>query len=556
MSQKPRGSTALIAAVVALGGFLMGFDSAVISGVTGPVRRVFKLSPGELGTVVACLTLSATLAMALVGPIADRYGRKRVLAITALMFSVSAVWSALATTYASLIAARLLGGFGVGGALIVAPMYIAEVAPAAKRGRLVSFNQLNIVLGFSAAFFSNYFIEKGMPQAEGGPVNDAWRWMLAVEAVPAIIYFLSLWIVPNSPRWLAMKGRRDEARSVLKWANGEEDADVALAEIEANLRSDGQEKKAGFKDLLHPRMRFVMIVGLGLGFFQQITGINAIFYYSTTIFEMAGSGREASLEQAIYVGLVNVAFTVLAMWLIDRAGRKPLLFAGTALMAAALLSTGYAFQQATFVPEGERYEKVIAGLIKDLPEASEPEQAEPTEPTEPREQAEEPVHPLQVALTELGSDVYEDQFAFLDAVTASVAATGDAPTIEAVADKAQDLAKGALRINGQMVLLAIMAYIAGFAISLGPVMWAMFSEIFPARTRGVAISAAGFFNSGISFLVQKLFPVGLAAAGPDKVFYFFGTFAVLALLFSIFVVPETKGKSLEELEAELIGPAS
>lgn len=528
MSQKPRGSTALIAAVVALGGFLMGFDSAVISGVTGPVRRVFELSPGQLGTVVACLTLSATLAMALVGPLADRFGRKRVLAVTALMFSVSAVWSATAPSYGSLIAARLLGGLGVGGALIVAPLYIAEVAPAAKRGRLVSFNQLNIVLGFSAAFFSNYFIEKGMPQVEGGPVNDAWRWMLAVEAVPAIVYFLSLWIVPNSPRWLAMKGRRDEARTVLAWANGEENADAALAEIDENLSSDKNEKKAGFADLLHPRMRFVMIVGLGLGFFQQITGINAIFYYSTTIFEMAGSGREASLEQAIYVGLVNVVFTVIAMWLIDRAGRKPLLFVGTALMAVALLSTGYAFQQATFVPEGARYESAIAGLPA----------------------------PGQAALADLGGQVFQDQFAFLDAVEVTVAATGDAPSIEAAADRAQDLAKGALRINGQMVLLAIMAYIAGFAISLGPVMWAMFSEIFPARTRGVAISAAGFFNSAISFLVQKLFPVGLAAAGPDKVFYFFGVFAVLAMLFSIFVVPETKGKSLEELEAELIGPAS
>ena len=528
MSQQPRGSTALIAAVVALGGFLMGFDSAVISGVTGPVVSVFELSPGELGTVVACLTLSATLAMALAGPLADRYSRKRVLAVSALMFSISAVWSALATSYVSLIAARLLGGFGVGGALIVAPMYIAEVAPAAKRGRLVSFNQLNIVLGFSAAFFSNYFIEKGMPQAEGQAVNDAWRWMLAVEAIPAFVYLVSLWIVPNSPRWLAMRERREEARAVLAWANGEGAADAALAEIDANLSSDKLEKKAGFADLLHPRMRFVMVVGLGLGFFQQITGINAIFYYSTTIFEMAGSGREASLEQAIYVGLVNVVFTVIAMWLIDRAGRKPLLLVGTSLMALALMTTGYAFNKATFVPEGDRYEKVIDGL---------PE-------------------PGKAALASLGAEVYQDQFAFLDAVEASVKATGDEASIEAASGKAQDLAKGALRINGQLVLLAIMAYIAGFAISLGPVMWAMFSEIFPARTRGVAISAAGFFNSGISFLVQKLFPVGLAVAGPDKVFFFFGTFAVLALLFSIFVVPETKGKSLEELEADLIGPAS
>lgn len=527
MSQKPRGSTALIAASVALGGFLMGFDSAVISGVTGPLKSVFQLSASELGTVVACLTLSATLAMAIAGPLADRFGRKRVLAVTALLFTISAIWSALATTYVGLIAARLIGGFGVGGALIIAPLYIAEIAPAEKRGRLVSFNQLNIVLGFSAAFFSNYFIEKAMPNTEPGVFNDAWRWMLAVEAVPAIIYLVALWVVPNSPRWLAMKGRREEARQVLAWASGEARADAALAEIDANLEAAKTESKAGLRELLHPRMRFVMIVGLGLGFFQQITGINAIFYYSTTIFEMAGSGREASLEQAIYVGLVNVVFTVIAMWLIDRAGRKPLLIAGTTLMAAALLTTGMAFNNATFQAQGPLFDAAASGL---------PATAK-------------------TAIGGLADEVYEDQFAFLAALETSVKATGDAEAIAAVEGAAQDLAKGGLRINGMLVLLAIMGYIAGFAISLGPVMWAMFSEIFPARMRGIAISAAGFFNSAISFLVQKLFPVGLATLGPDKVFFFFGGFAVLALAFSAFVVPETKGKSLEELEAELIGPS-
>jgi sugar porter (SP) family MFS transporter len=525
MSQTPRGSTALIAAVVALGGFLMGFDSAVISGVTSPIKKVFSLSPGELGTVVACLTLSATLAMAIAGPLADRFGRKRVLAVTAMLFSASAVWSALATSFESLVAARLIGGFGVGGALIIAPMYIAEVAPSEKRGRLVSFNQLNIVLGFSAAFFSNYFIEKAMPQVDGAAINDAWRWMLAVEAIPAIIYLFALFIVPNSPRWLAMKGRREEARTVLAWASGEARADEELKEIESNLGAAKNASRPGIGELLHPRMRFVMIVGLGLGFFQQITGINAIFYYSTTIFELAGSGREASLEQAIYVGLVNVVFTVIAMRLIDRAGRKPLLIVGTTLMAAALITTGMAFKNATFQPEGERFENAVSGLPA----------------------------PAAGALRGMQGETYGDQFAFLDAVNARVADVGDAAAIEEVQGKAQDIAKGALRINGLMVLIAIMAYIAGFAISLGPVMWAMFSEIFPARMRGLAISAAGFFNSAISFMVQKLFPVGLASYGPDMVFFFFGGLAVAALVFSAFVVPETKGKTLEELEAELIG---
>ncbi|MFT5735285.1 MAG: SP family arabinose:H+ symporter-like MFS transporter, partial [Planctomycetota bacterium] len=194
---------------------------------------------------------------------------------------------------------------------------------------------------------------------------------------------------------------------------------------------------------------------------------------------------------------------------------------------AALLTTGMAFKNATFQAQGPLFDAAASGL---------PATAK-------------------TAVGGLADEVYEDQFAFLAALETSVKATGDTEAIAAVEGAAQDLAKGGLRINGMLVLLAIMGYIAGFAISLGPVMWAMFSEIFPARMRGIAISAAGFFNSAISFLVQKMFPVGLATLGPDKVFFFFGGFAVLALAFSAFVVPETKGKSLEELEAELIGPS-
>jgi len=536
--------TLLISLTVALGGFLMGFDSAVISGVVDPVKDRFDLTPDQVGTAVACLTLGATLAMAIAGRIADVLGRKPVLIFTAALFSVSALWSALATSYEELVVARVIGGFGVGGALLIAPMYIAEIAPPEKRGRLVSFNQLNIVLGFSAAFFSNYFLEQyfKIPAPTAADPNAmavdpvAWRWMLGVEAIPAILYLLSLTTVPRSPRWLAIRGRFDEARAVLARTGGEGTADAALAEVRENLSSASGD--AGYGELLASRMRLVMLIGLGLGFFQQITGINAIFYYATTIFELTGSGRDAALMQAIYVGLVNVVFTLIAMRLIDRAGRKPLLLVGTSAMAVALFTNAYAFNAGSYQLGGEKLE----GVTESVALAAAPEAADGAAPELDLESAAAALAPLTAS--------FETRNAFLAAVDGIAAQ--ETPYADPIASLRGDLPKMALQVNGNLILAAILLYIAAFAISLGPVMWAMFSEIFPTRMRGVAISAAGFFNSLVSFGVQKLFPTGLAEVGPAGVFLFFGVFAALAFVFSLFIVPETKGKSLEELEAQLI----
>ena len=235
---------------------------------------------------------------------------------------------------------------------------------------------------------------------------------------------------------------------------------------------------------------------------------------------MSGADRDSALFQAIVVGLVNVGFTLIAMWLIDRAGRRPLLLVGTSLMAVALFTNAYSFQQATYTLSPE--------TAATLGEAT------------------------QAALEGVTGQEFGDQRSFVWALE-EAASTLPANEGAALSGQAQDLAKKALSINGTLVLLAICLFIAGFAISLGPVMWAMFSEIFPLRVRGLAISVAGFFNSAISYLVQQAFPVGMGSLGPAIVFAIFGTFAVLALLFTIFVVPETKGRSLEELEAELLG---
>ena len=494
-----------LALVVALGGFLMGFDSAVISGVVDPVRGQFGLDADEIGWAVSCLTLGATLAMAFAGPLADRFGRRAVLFVAALLFTVSACGCALAESFTVLVVMRILGGLGVGGALLIAPIYIAEIAPSHRRGQLVSFNQLNIVLGFSAAFFSNYFLDQS---------GFSWRWMLGVEAVPALAYALLLFTVPRSPRWLALRVRTDEARAVLERVSGKAAAAAALQEVQQSLANASGDRPV-LSELFQRRMRRVLVIGLGLGFFQQITGINAIFYYSTTIFGMAGAARDTALGHAIWVGLVNVAFTVLAMWLIDRLGRKPLLMIGSAAMAVALFTNGFAFHEATYVLEPSS----IAVLTEALPENA------------------------QSAVQQLAGREFDDRGTFL----AAVRDTGAVPD-----GKLDGFAKAALQINSTLVLVSILAYIAAFAISLGPVMWAMFSEIFPQRLRGLAISVAGFFNSAVSFSVQQLFPRGLEMIGPDGVFFVFGAFATLAFVFSWRVVPETKGKSLEELERQLV----
>ena len=541
--------TLLVSLTVALGGFLMGFDSAVISGVVDPLKSHFDLTPGQVGTAVACLTAGATLAMAVAGQIADALGRKPVLIFTAALFSVSALWSAFAGSYTELVIARVIGGFGVGGALLIAPMYIAEIAPPEKRGRLVSFNQLNIVLGFSAAFFSNYFLEQYFKIPAPTPANPeamvvdptAWRWMLGVEAIPAVLYLASLLLVPRSPRWLAIRGRFDEARTVLAKTGGEASADAALAEVRENL--SWAKGDAGYGELFASRMRLVMLIGLGLGFFQQITGINAIFYYATTIFELTGAGRDASLIQAIYVGLVNVAFTLIAMRLIDKAGRKPLLLVGTAAMTIALFTNAYAFNAGSYQLSGEKLSALTESVAIDVagPELTVNGTAAASVPY---------LEGARAALAPL-TESYGTRNEFIAAVDEVAAA--QTPYAESIGSMRQGLPMKALQVNGKLILAAILLYIAAFAISLGPVMWAMFSEIFPARMRGVAISAAGFFNSLVSYAVQKLFPSGLAEFGPAGVFLFFGVFAALAFLFSLKVIPETKGKSLEELEAQLIG---
>ena len=327
--------TILISLIVALGGFLLGFDSAVISGAVKGITVYFEMTEWMLGFSVGCVVFGAMAGNIVAGPLADKFGRKKVLIVVAALFTISASWSAMATGYVEFITARIIGGIGIGGAILIAPIYIAEIAPPKLRGSLVSFNQLNIVIGISVAYFSNYFL-----------VNlgeDSWRYMLGVEAIPAFIYFVALFTVPRSPRWLIQKLNKVElARKILAKIGGDQYAEITIEEIQRGV--DKKEPKGRLADIFQSKYTTIMIIGFGIAFFQQITGINAVFYYAPTIFEQAGGSTDSSFLQAIVVGLTNLVFTIVAILYIDKLGRKPLLLIGTSFMTIALLMADIRFQ--------------------------------------------------------------------------------------------------------------------------------------------------------------------------------------------------------------------
>jgi len=457
---------------------------------------------------VSCLGWGALGGNALAGFLSDAFGRKKILMLTAVLFTISALMSATTTNFSIFVLSRVLGGIAVGGAILIAPVYIAEIAPSALRGSLVSFNQLMIVIGISASFFSNYFLL--------GLGDNCWRWMLGVEAIPAALYFFLLFFVPESPRWLFGKGREDQALKIFTKVAGPEHAAEELRSIRQNAAEHVAGVGAGA--LFSRRMRFVMLIALTIAFFQQITGINAVFYYLPTIFTQAGGGTNAAFKQAVIVGLVNLGMTFVAIKWIDRLGRKPLLVIGAAGMAISLLTCSWAFHNSNYQLTEKSFavlsaNKVPADLIGDL------QKLEPKVFATDKE-----------FLADLDTKLGADRLAqFHDSLTTA-----------------------GLNIRASVVLFAIIGFVASFAISLGPVMWVLLSEIFPNAYRGAAISVVGFWNSVVSASVTFIFPWELTHFGAAGTFLGYGLMALAALLFVLLAIPETKGKSLEELEHILV----
>ncbi len=431
----------LISVVAALGGLLFGFDTAVISGTINFIQPYFGLSEAQLGWTVSSLLFGCIAGVFIAGKAGDHYGRKKVLMLAALLFFFSAIGSASAHSLYFFLFSRILGGIAVGVASILSPMYIAELAPAKYRGTLVSLNQLTIVIGILVAFFSNYLLV--------GTGENNWRWMLLVMAAPAVLLFFSLFLVPESPRWLVAKSRKQDALNVLVKTSGKELAKGELAEIEQTLKNL---KEPTFKELLAPKIRPLLFIGIVLSVFQQITGINTIMYYAPKIFANVGQSNDSALLQTILIGGTNLVFTLVAMVLIDRFGRKKLITIGSTGMMLMLsgLSALYFFKQT----------------------------------------------------------------------------------------------------SGVLVLVFILGYIAFFAASLGPALWVVAAELFPNRLRSKGMSIAIVSLWIACTVVSISFPVMLEKLSGGLTFLIFALICLANLVFVLKYVPETKGKTLEELEKE------
>ncbi|MBE1445550.1 sugar porter family MFS transporter [Paenibacillus sp. OAS669] len=436
----------LVSIVAALGGLLFGFDTAVVSGAIGFMQARFDLNELQVGWAVSSLIIGCIIGAASSGVLSDRFGRKKVLIAAAILFVIGSIGSAIPDTFTGYIIARMIGGLGIGITSTLCPLYNAEIAPAKYRGRLVALNQLATVTGI----FLVYFVNSGIAGAgdEAWNISTAWRWMFGVGAIPGVIFLVLLFFVPESPRWLIKQGRPVEALPILLKIHGEEPARQEVLDIKESFK---QEKGSSIRQLFRPGLRIALIVGVALAVLQQITGINAIMYYAPEIFKQTGAGTNASLVQTILVGFINFLFTILALWLIDKVGRKALLLVGSSVMTLCLAVIGIAFH------------------------------------------------------------------------------TG--------------------HTSGPLVLIFILLYVAAFAVSLGPVVWVLLAEIFPNRIRGRATAIASMALWAADYVVSQSFPPMLNSAGPAMTFWIFGIMSLITVLFTWRVVPETKGKSLEEIES-------
>ena len=508
--------------IVSLGGFIFGFDASVISGTVGQISAEFGLSAVQQGFVVAAPTLGGIAATITAGYISDTIGRKHTLIGIALLYLVSAVFSAMAPTYDTLIAARFIGGLAFC-SLMIAPIYIAEICPAESRGKMVSINQLNIVVGISAAYFSNYMIlqmsQSGTPLVEQlGIAENTWRWMLGMEIVPAFIWLVALFFVPKSPRWLLVQQKQTEAEASLKRlypSATKETLMSTMADIKATTGDKVLPILTRLKEIVGPKMRLALVIGLVVGISQQATGVNAIYFYAPSIFEQSGVGTNAAFAQAIWVGIINIVFTILAMAVIDKLGRKPLLLIGLIGVAISMTICTIGYSMATY--------QLTSADLAVLSEVLKHDMLKP-----------------------LVDQVFTNDVDFKNAVIGII---GEQP----FQANQGAIIQAAANLNATLIMIGILGFVASFACSLGPVMWVLFSEIFPNHLRGLAISVVGIVNSIVSFLVQLSFPWELANLGAATTFAIYGIFALIGLAFVIKLVPETKGKSLEELEVELQG---
>jgi len=450
--------------VAALGGLLFGYDTAVIAGAIGFLKTHFDLNSTMMGWAASSALIGCVLGLTFSGFLNDKFGRKSALIIAAVLFLISAIGSAVPHSLTEFVIYRIIGGMGVGIASMTSPMYIAEISPARIRGRMVCLNQLAIVSGMLIVYFVNYYIT-GHGEAidqQAGIVNDpekwnvisGWRWMFGSESLPAVALLVLMFFVPKSPRWLAKQGLSEKAFKILARVDGDDFAKTEMVEIEKTIAHESSSIKQLF---VNPKMKIALFIGIALAVLQQVVGINVFLYYAPEIFKsVAGTNTDVAMLNTVVVGGVNLVFTIVAIWSVDKIGRKPLMYIGSAGMGISLIAAGLAF-------------------------------------------------------------VFHQ--------------------------------------TGIFVLICILGYIASFAMSVGPVVWVILSEIFPTKIRGRAIAIATFFLWVANYIVSQTFPMMnenkflIEKFNHGFPFFIYAVFCVVLIWVVWKFIPETKGKSLEEIES-------
>lgn len=446
--------------VASLGGFLFGYDTAVISGTVDQVSSKFNLNDITKGWYVGCALAGSIAGVMVAGSLSDKFGRKIVLLLSAVLFSVSGIGCMIAGNEVQLVIARILGGIGIGVASVISPLYIAEISVPSFRGRLVSMYQLAITVGFLGAYIANYgllhysenLLAKGATAGLYGKIfaTEAWRGMLGMEALPALLFFIVLFLIPESPRWLIVKGQEKKASSILKKIFGEDEAEIQISNVKNLIAT---EKNSDWRMLFQPGFRLALFIGVALAMLGQLMGVNAVLYYGPTIFKDSGLSSGDSLFYQVLVGLVNMLTTVLALVIIDKVGRKKLVYWGVSGMIIALVLIGIYF-----------------------------------------------AYGVKLAIPHI------------------------------------------------YLLIFFLFYIFCCAISICAVIFVLLSEMYPVKVRGAAMSIAGLSLWIGTYLIGQLTPVMLTTFTPAGTFWFFALMCIPYMLIVWKLLPETTGKSLEEIE--------
>ncbi len=444
-----------LAVIASLGGFLFGYDTAVISGTLSFVRSQFGLDAVKEGWYVSCALVGCIGGVSVSGWLSDKYGRKRILLLAAILFSVSATGCAVSGSFAGLVIFRLIGGMGVGIASMLSPLYISEISPPARRGRLVALYQFSITFGILCSFFINaLLLDRSLNGQFQNDIiqlvfkTEVWRAMLGMEAIPAILFFILVTTIPKSPRWLVVNGQEEKAFGILTRIGGTESAAMEINDIKDTMTPE----KGSWRMILEPGVKIAILLGVSLALLQQFTGIDAVIYYGPKILEQAGFELSDALGGQVIIGIINMSFTLIAIWKIDQLGRRPLLISGASGMFISLTAIGLLFA--------------------------------------------------------LG------------------------------------------RAEGILLLSFILVFIASFAFSLGPVIWVILSEIYPTRIRGRAMSIATLATWIGTATIGQMIPISLENLGPASTFWIFALFCIPTIVIGVRLLPETRGKTLEEIEKQ------